>query len=160
MLERSMTILSAWFSRLLYNQEDLDPKKRSIKDPYLLVPVCAAQMFLTLFCSTPQLILCNKKRSRLYFIHECYRFSLLYNTNPKSNSKTAQLAKYTKTYHEEVRNFSKCYKTRSCLDLKKQKERRKEEKKKKKRKLPLRVLNSKWKVSRSCIGSAQNFRLR
>ncbi len=36
-----------------------------------------------------------------------------------------------------------CYKMRSCLDLKKQKERRKEEKKKKKRKLPLRVLNSK-----------------
>ena len=51
-----------------------------------------------------------------------------------------------------------CYKTRSCLDLKKQKERKEE--KKKKRKLTLRVLNSKWKVSRSRMGSAQNFRLR
>ena len=40
----------------------------------------------------------------------------------------------------------------------KQKERRKEEKKK--RKLPPRVLNSKWKVSLSRIDSAQNFRLR
>ena len=39
-------------------------------------------------------------------------------------------------------NLTSCYKTRSCLDLKKQKERRKEEKKKK-QKLPLRVLNSK-----------------
>ena len=29
-----------------------------------------------------------------------------------------------------------------------------------KRKLPLRVLNSKWKISRPRIGSAQNFRLR
>ena len=40
-----------------------------------------------------------------------------------------------------------------------EKTKRKEEKKKK-RKLPLRVLNSKWKVSRSHIGSTQNFRLR
>ena len=47
-----------------------------------------------------------------------------------------------------------CYKTRSCLDLK-----NKKKGEKKKWKLPLRVLNSKWKVSRSCIGSAQNFRL-
>ena len=42
----------------------------------------------------------------------------------------------------------------------KKKKKKKEEKKKKKWKLPLRVLNSKWKVSRSRIGSAQNFRLR
>ena len=48
-------------------------------------------------------------------------------------------------YMHWVPTGQSCYKMRSCLDLKKQKERRKEEKKKrkKKRKLPFRVLNSK-----------------
>ena len=41
-----------------------------------------------------------------------------------------------------------------------EKTKRKKRRKEKKRKLPLRVLNSKWKVSRSRMGSAQNFRLR
>ena len=43
---------------------------------------------------------------------------------------------------------------------KKNKTKRKKRRKEKKRKLTLRVLNSKWKVSRSRMGSAQNFRLR
>ena len=56
--------------------------------------------------------------------------------------------------------FQLVHVTRRDLALIWKNKKKEKKKRKKKRKLTLRVLNSKWKVSRSRMGSAQNFRLR
>ena len=62
MPERGVDTLNAWESKMLYNQEDFDPKeKKFTKDLYLSTLICETQIYPILFCSTPLFILGNKK---------------------------------------------------------------------------------------------------
>ena len=80
MPERGMATLTAWVSRMLYNNKDFDPKeKRCTKDLYPLAPVSAAQTSSTCFCSTPPFTSGNNKKAD-YILYECFCLSLLYNT--------------------------------------------------------------------------------
>ena len=76
-----------WASGMLYNQEDFDStterrKMGFTEDSYLIPCIYSSNIFnllyLGLYLSIHWVI---KKRTRSYFIHEWYRFSLLYNTN-------------------------------------------------------------------------------
>ena len=70
MPERDVTTLSVWVSRMLYSQEDFDPKETGFsEDPYPSASFFALPL---------RLFWVIKKGSRLYFIHECCRLSLLY----------------------------------------------------------------------------------
>ena len=83
MLEgRVVTLIVWWVSRMLYNQEDFgEVLQRFVPVGPMYVQLKCLQPFLALSLNLFWVI--KKKRSRLYFIHECCCLSLFRNTTCK-----------------------------------------------------------------------------